>query len=314
MQVYIKPGKSGNAIATIAIGREYLSSWEKYALPTWEKYCVRHSLGLIVIDEELLDKSDKYWKKATWQKMLLAKSIKKNIKSTENICYIDSDFLINYQAPNIFDFYDPQTIGLVSQFKDMPYTDFDVRRRIAYFRHYCYDSKYPLDSALFMPLEQIFGYHNLPAQNNFACAGLIVFNVHNHSDLMEGWFKKYDRNVESLTGGGDEVHFNYEVQNWGRITWLDYRFQALWTYEMAWKYPFLYQLGTSKDEIVAKCIEASLFTNYFLHFAGSWYESEMWKIENIMTGDHLSVHFEPFSEYSKMKLTGNPVGIVKPSK
>lgn len=314
MRVYIEPEKSGNAITTIAIGDDYLIAWEKYSLPTWKDYCEKNDLGLIVIDKDLIEKSDKHWKKATWQKMLLAHYIKESVKTAVNICYIDSDFLINSQAPNVFDFYNPETIGMVSQVKNIPYDELEVKRRIAYFRHYCYDTKYPLDSALFMSPEQIFEYHDLPTQDNYACAGLIVFNVQNHSQLMKSWFEKYDRNVESITGGGDECHFNYEVQNWGKITWLDYRFQALWTYEMAWKYPFLYQLGTSKDEIVAKCIEASLFTNYFLHFAGSWYESEMWKTENIMTGDHLSIHFEPFSEYSKMKLTGNPVGIVKPSK
>jgi hypothetical protein len=314
MRVYIKPGISGNALATIAIGEEYLKAWEKYAFPTWKKYCIKHDLGLILVDKDLLDKSEKHWKKATWQKMLIGKAFKENIEHIENVCYIDSDFLINPHSPNIFAFYNPETIGLVSQFENMPYDDMDVKRRIAYFRHYCYDEKYPLDSSLFMSLEQIFGYHNLPVQNNFACAGLIVFNVNNHFELMQGWFEKYERNIDSITGGGDEFHFNYEVQTWGNITWLDYRFQALWTYEMAWKYPFLYNLRNRKDEIIAECIEASLFTNYFLHFAGSWHESEMWKIENIMTGDHLSVHFEPFSAYNEMNLTGNPVGIVKPSK
>ena len=314
MKIYIEPGKSGNVITTIAIGDEYLSAWELYSLPSWEKYCKNNDLGLIIIDSDLIDKSHKSWKKATWQKMLLATVFRESVKTVRNVCYIDSDFLINHQAPNIFDFYDPETIGLVSQVKNLPYDELEVKRRIAFFRHHYYDSKYPLDSALFMTPEQIFKYHGLPEQDNYACAGLMVFNVDNHSELMKSWFDKYDRNIESITGGGDEFHFNHEVQTWGKIIWLDYRFQALWTYEMAWKYPFLYQLGKNKDESVAKCIEASLFTNFFLHFAGSWYESEMWKTENVLTGDHLSPNFESFNEYRKVKLTGQPAGMIKPFK
>ena len=36
-----------------------------------------------------------------------------------------------------------------------------------------------------------------------------------------------------------------------------------------------------KNEIVQNCVESSLMNTYFLHFAGSWYDSDHWKIKNI---------------------------------
>jgi hypothetical protein len=314
MKVIIEPASSGNIIATIAMGTAYFEAWQTYALPTWKKYCEKHELGLVVFDEDLLDKTEQVWKKATWQKLLMGSYLSERLKNVTNVCYIDSDFLINYYAPNIFDFYDPNTIGLVSQYTNMPYEELEVKKRIAYFRHYYYDEKYPLDSALFMSLKQIFEYHHLPVQNNYACAGLIVFNLQNHSNMMKTWFEKYDRNVHSITGGGDECHFNFEVQNWGKITWLDYKFQALWTYEMAWKYPFLYDKGRNNTELIRECIEASLFTNFFLHFAGSWYESEMWKIGGILESEESQIKFERFTAYMQEPVTGIPVGQIKPGR
>jgi hypothetical protein len=314
MKIVIEPKSSGNILATIAIGESYLNSWETYSLPTWKKYCEKHELGLVVFDEDLIDKTSPAWKKATWQKMLMGIYLAEHLQKVNNVCYIDSDFLINYHAPDIFDFYDPATIGLVSQYTNMPYKEMEVRRRIAYFRHHYYDTKYPLDSALFMSLQQIFEYHGLAVQSNYACAGLIVFNIQNHSALMKSWFEKYDRNIESITGGGDECHFNFEVQNWGQITWLDYKFQALWTYEMAWKYPFLYDYGRNNQELIKECIESSLFTNYFLHFAGSWHESDMWKTDGVLEKKETIEKFKLFDQYIKTPVTGKPVGQIKPVK
>ena len=311
MKIIIPPGKSKNIIVTIAIGEKYYNSWLNYSSSTWKLYCNKFDLGLIVLDEELLDQSDICWKKATWQKMLIGSYLFNKVE-VNNICYLDTDFLINIFSPNIFETYNPEKIGLVSQINNLPYNELDVKKRIAFFRHNFYDKNYPLDSALFMNLNQIFSYHNLPVQNDYACAGLILFNQRNHSEIMHNWFYKYKRNIDSITGGGDECHFNFEVQNWGKIQWLNYKFQALWTYEMAWKYPFLYDHTNMKETNYLQCIEASLFTNYFLHFAGSWHESDMWKFGNKIYSNEKVELDSNFYEYNNIVLTGIPKGIIKP--
>ena len=312
MRILIEPGLSKNVLATIAIGSKYYALWKKHAFPGWKKYCERHQLGLIVFDSDLVSKENKYWKKATWQKMLIGEVLKYSAIMVESVCYLDIDILINHKAPNIFEYYDSETIALVSQRNNLPYSLDTTLRRLAFLRHNHYDANYPLDSALFMSLKQIYGYHNLSVQKDYACMGLFIFNVHKHSALMHSWFQKYDRNVHSLTGGGDEPHINYEIQNWGKISWLDYKFQALWIYEMAWKYPFLYDFARDNKALISECVEASLYSNYFLHFAGSWYESDMWKINGVFEGIAKNKILDSYYEYLKTPVTGEPKGPIKP--
>lgn len=313
MKVLIEPGDSKNILATIAIGGTYYNDWKLYALPGWEKYCRRHGLGLVVFDEDLIAQDHKLWKKATWQKMLIGETLKKSKLQVENVCYLDTDILINPMAPNIFECYDPETVGLVSLRRNLPFPYEKVLRRLAFLRHTHYDKNYPLDSALFMTLNQLYEHHSLSVQADEACMGLIVCSVPNHAEIMRSWFDKYDRDVQSVTNGGDQTHVNYEIQSWGKVTWLDYRFQSIWAFEMAWKYPFLYEYGSTDSGLVRECIEATLYSNYFLHFAGSWYESEMWKMQEVFKGGKERL-LEDYYHYLDMPVTGEPKGLIKPSR
>ena len=54
------------------------------------------------------------------------------------------------------------------------------------------------------------------------------------------------------------------------------------------------------------------FTNYFLHFAGPWYESDMWKVGNVLESVKSQETFEGFSAYLKTEVTGKPKGQIKP--
>jgi len=314
MKVLIEPGISKNVIATIAIGDTYYDSWAKNALAGWKKYCHRHKLGLIVFDEDLIERDDKFWKKATWQKMLIGNFLEASSMDIENVCYLDTDILINHHAPNIFESYNNKNIGLVSVRNRLPYPYDEILRRFSFLRHINYDKNYPLDSAVFISLEQLYMYHSLPNQPDEACMGLILFNIKHHAEIMRNWFYKYDRNIESVSGGGDQTHANYEIQNWGNVQWLDYRFQAIWVREMAWKYPFLYDYGRNNPELIRECIEASLYANYFLHFAGSWHENEMWKIGGFFEGERQKKNLEDYQKYLDMPVTGVPKGLIKPQK
>ena len=314
MKIIIPPSDSQCVITTIAIGSSYYYDWERYAKSLWVRYCERHKLGLIVFTEGLIEKNDPYWKKPTWQKMLIGNVLKKHFPTIKSVCYLDTDILINPFAPNVFCSYDINTIGLVSVRKNMPYNFGDVTRRIAFLRNRYYDTNYPLDSALSISLESLYEIHGLPIQEDEACAGFFVFNVEAHSEILNTFFYNYDQTIQSITGGGDQTHFNYEIQKNCKVSWLEYKFQAIWVHEIAWKYPFLYDYGDNKNELIKECVEASLFTNYFLHFAGSWHESEMLKIGGILESNRILNQFSEFSNYLKIPLTGQPKGQIKPKK
>lgn len=311
MEIVIN-AKSNDYLVTIAIGDTYLHSWQKYAYPTWKMYCEKHGLGLIVFTKDLIQKENPMWKKATWQKLLIGDHVKSSGTFVKSVCYLDTDILISPIAPNVFDYHKEDSFSVVSQTYNLPYPLHEVRRRLAFLRHKFYDHAYPLDSALFSSIEQIYKYHNLPPQPDEFCAGLIMFNITRFAELMKSWFFKYPRDVKSITDGGDQTHINYEVQNHGEVNWIDYKFQTLWVYEMAWKYPFLYNYGRNNDELIKKCVESSLFNNYFLHFAGSWYESDMWKIKDILIENETKDIFKNFALYLEIPVSGQPKGVIKP--
>lgn len=313
MKVYIEPGASGHILATIATGGNFLQLWDAHARPGWEAYCRRHNLGLIVFDEELASQDGEAWKKVHWQKTLMGEQLARHAPKVTNVCYLDTDILINPTAPSVFDGYRPDRIGLTSLRKNLPFPYDDVLRRMAFLRHTHYDSKYPLDSALFMSVEQLYSYHGLAVQADEACTGLILFNVANHAELMRSWFYKYDSGVQSITNGGEQTHLNYEIQSHGKVIWLDYRFQAIWPFEMAWKYPFLYEPSRREDaDLIRACIEAALYQNHFLHFAGSWHESHMWTLGGFLESDTSVKMLKDYKAYIDTPVTGNPIGMVKP--
>jgi hypothetical protein len=230
--------------------------------------------------------------------------------NANNVLYIDTDILISPLSPNVFDYHDDDKISIVSKTK-LPFECSKALRKIAFFRNRYLSSDYPLDSALFISTENYYKYHGFVPQHDTFCSGFFVFNVNNFSNFLEELFFKYPSNVKTLTNGGDEPIINFEFQNYKKVKWLDYKFQALWVYEISEKYPFLYQDMDNK-ELVKKCIQASLRQNYFLHFSGKW-ESDVYKNQNIIDNDFL-VELQDFNHYLKTPVTGKPLGPIYPKK
>jgi len=306
MKIIKKSKNSNNYIATVAIGEKHSKEFQTYILPSWVMYCEKYDLGLVVFESDLIDKSHYKWKKSNWHRLLMGSKLKK--LNANNVCYLDTDILINPLSPNVFDFHDDEKISVVSQTK-LPFEHSKVLRKIAFFRNRYLSSDYPLDSALFISREGFYKYHKFPVQQDVFCSGFFIFNVSLFSDIMEKWFFKYPSDVGTITNGGDEPVLNYEFQNHGKIKWLDYKFQALWLYEMSEKYPFLYQ-DMENTKLVKKCIQASLQQNYFLHFAGKW-EGGAYKDSTILD-DNFLLELQAFNEYLKNPVSGKPLGTIHP--
>lgn len=273
----IRPARSsGNALVTIAIGESLLNEWEEHASHSWLDYCERHGLGLFVVTGDLIDSGHPCWKKPTWQKMLIGKAIDHMGVDLDNICYLDSDILVSPVARNIFDFYTGSSIGLVSLVNGLPYDRIALLKKVTALRQVFIDSAYPDDSAIHLNGQEIYSAAGLPVQRDFACMGLILFNVAKHSNHMAEIFYKYPKETQSLTGG-DQTHYNFELFSEFDVELLDYRFQTIWQYELAEKYPFLYDPKIFTSGLLARCIENTLREVDFLHFAGSWNDGRHWK-------------------------------------
>ncbi len=308
-KIILNSKKKRNYLVTVAIGKKTFEEWNKYAKRLWLKYCKKYSLGLIVITNDLIDKKDPFWKKATWQKMLIGNYLNQAGLKIKNICILDVDILINPNSPNIFKHHDENKISLISQVNNLPYDLNLIRKRLSFNRNRFYSKRYKLDSALFMNLKQIYKYHNLKPQKDFACSGVIVFNNIKFSQKMKSWFYKYKSDIKTLTGGEEPI-INYEIFKTGKAKILNYKFQALWVYEIAFKFPFLYEYKNHKNAIIKKCVETSLEDNYFLHFAGKW-EGNMWKIKNLFSDKNLKFNNQ-FLRYLKKKTYGKPIGRILP--
>ena len=300
-----------NYLCTIAIGKKYQDNFEKYSYKNFYKYCKKNDIGLILITSDLIDKSSTHWKKAEWQKLIAPKIIKQKYKKIKNICMIDTDILINTEAPNIFNFHKNNTVSVVSVRKHMPYTWEDSTKKIAFLRNKFYDKKYPLDSAIHISLENLYKFHNFKVQKDEFCAGVYIVSA-KHFDQFSDFFYKYTKIVKSITGGGEQTHFNYFIQQNFKINLLNYKFQAMWVYEMSNFYPFLYKKEFRKNpRLIAGCIDSSLINNYFLHFAGSWHEGDMWK--NTKINKTFTKKFnEDLTKYNQEELKGKPLGKILP--
>lgn len=305
--------KSQNYFCTLAIGQKYIRNFKKYTFKNFKIYCKKNDIGLFLITEDLVNKKSFYWKKPEWQKLIAPKILYSKFKNIKNICMIDTDILINTQAPNIFKFHKANTVSVVSIRKNMPYDWKDTTRKIAFLRKKYYSKKYPLDSALNISIQDLYKFHNLSPQKDEYCAGVYIISKSSFNDFSDFFFK-FDKNVKSITNGGEQTHFNYFVQKNLKTNILDYRFQAQWVFEMANYYPFLYSNKYSKNlNLISACIDSSLINNYFLHFAGSWYEGDMWRTEKI--GKLFDLDFKKkLNEYKKSKLKGKPRGRISPIK
>ena len=183
---------------------------------------------------------------------------------------------------------------------------------MAFLRNRYYDESYPLDSSLFISLAGLYGMAGLETQNDEACSGVFIFGCQHHGDLLRKYYESFQPSVMQKDDGGEQIFLNHFVQSKGLVEWLEYRFQAMWTYEMANNYPFLYIDHKEDLALIKQCIEASLFTNYFLHFAGSWHEVKMWEQIKVLDTPESLEMFSAFDAYMKTPVYGKPLGAIKP--
>jgi hypothetical protein len=305
--------KSGNWLVTLAIGDEYFSTWTSTVKNSWLDYADRYDLGVLIITEHLIEADNPNWKKPTWQKLLIASNLKYLDREVKLLCYLDTDILVNPFSPNVFDLHVEGKIGVVSLRKNLPFNYEQTLRKLALLRHRFIDDKYPLDSALFIDLPGLYGFHNLPTQPDEFCAGFLLFEPLRFATTMEGWFHEYDQSVVSITGGGDQTHMNFHIQSLDLANYLPYEFQGIWAFEAANYYGYLFMQKFNNLELYKDCVESTLQRVHFLHFAGNWPESSTFSKINFEFNPKFYDLYRAYESYTKMILSGSPKGVIKPN-
>jgi hypothetical protein len=309
----LKANKYGNYLVSIAIGDKYLERFKSNVLETWKLYADKNNLGIIVFIDHLIDESDQKWKKPNWQKLLISSVLIKAKIEINLICYLDTDIVVNPFAPNIFSKHVPRKISVVSLRNNLPFNYSETLKRLVLLRKKFIDSNYPLDSGIFASLETLYNYQNLPTQKDEFCAGLLMFKPSEFATLLEKWFYMYDQNVKSITNGGEQTHLNYHILSEGLENFLDYKFQAIWSYEIANYYPFLFFHKFSDRLLLEYCVQATLMRVHFLHFAGSWPENSRFFAEKFFLNTNYLDLYKEFRDFQKTTMKGQPKGQINPS-
>ena len=299
-----------NYLITTAMTQHHFDNWFSNSLPSWREYADEYGLGILCFKSDLVDHDSATYKNGSWQKLLAPAAAKALVPNISRMCLLDSDIVIGPFADDIFEASPTGRFSVVSLIRDLPFPESEVLRRVAFLRHTHYSEKYPLDSFLLGDPFDEFRDLGLAPPENYFCAGLIVLDA-SHSIQMSDWFHSIGRDQE--LDAWEQTHLNFWVQRTDPF-WLPYEFQAIWKYEMAWKYPFLYGLGEEiyDSELAAKCVRASLWNNHFLHFAGSWFESLAWGTGAHTVGE-LDGIAHSFSEYRSKPISGAKVGKITPS-
>lgn len=310
MKIIIYNKNYKNCISSIAMGKKYYLDWQKYAKPYWVDYCKKNKLNLIIFDQLIVKPGDKYFKKINWQKLLIGEEIRKKFKNIKNICYLDSDILINSSAPNIFKNFNKNKISVVSKRFRLPYDYETTMKKIAFFRKKYVNKNYSLNSSINISLKKLYKMHNFTVQKDEFCSGVYVFNINKYSKFMENIFFKYDRDVKSITNNGDQTHINYEFQKNAKVNFVNYKYQTIWLYELINYYPFL--LTSKNKKLISECVRASLFNCYFLHFAGTGSESNAWKNKFLVLKSYMNMKFlNEYNQYLNKKITKFNLNFIK---
>jgi hypothetical protein len=256
-------------LLTTAIGGDYLERWTTSVLSSWQHYADNHKLGIAVVTSDLFTDSEPSLNGA-WQKMLAPRALRDLLAREVRCALLDTDLLIAPGAANVFDVLPPAQFGVVSQEIGLPLPAAELRNRIAHLRREFLDPSFPLSSILNATPRQVFEWAGLSPFDDYFCTGMIIVDTASHADaLAEAYSAAPQHDAYDAIGAWEEVWLNHWVQSRDDVTWLDYRWHALWIFEVAANYPFLYAPEAS-EELARWCLGASLMRNEFVHLAGRW--------------------------------------------
>jgi hypothetical protein len=297
-------------LITLAIGAGYLERFERLSLPLWRIYAERNNLGLAALIEPYDDPGEKRF---DWQKLLVGKALRSLTSDARRACFIDYDIIPNPFSPDIFFELDPGLVGFVSQRKSLPYGGVDdVLRRVAFFRNKSSRGEYPLDSYLTASPEKIFIDHGLSPYFDYGCGGLFMFDIYSHSAYLEGVFYRGQRGFGFEVNPGEEVYLNHALQSLNELRWLSYKWHAIWQFEMAWSYPWLYKKENQTIGKITDAIVSTISRVNFLHFVGSW-EKWAWEYCEFLSSPEVLIELEALAVFNRRRLESPSLGLIFPS-
>ncbi len=256
-------------LLTTAIGGNYFDQWNRYVKPYWDMYAAEHGLGIAVVVDDLFT-DDEPRLHGAWQKLLAPRALRDLLGREVRCALLDTDLFVSPGARNVFEEMPMGKIGVVSEVRGLPKPVAEIQNRVALLRKRFIDGNFPLNSLLNATPDQVFKWAGLPPMSDYFCSGMVIVDTQTHAvALAEAYRDRPNTEHYASIDWGEEVWLNYFVQSRDDVVWLDYEWHALWLFEVATYYPFLYAT-TNSEEIAGWCLASSLMRNQFVHLAGRW--------------------------------------------
>lgn len=279
-------GKSSNAIYLTVVGKNFQKLFKKYCLKYFKSYCKKYDLGLIVLNDLLIDKKnliEPFNYRLNLQRLLMPGEIKRLFPKYKYLADIDADCLPSLIARNIFDFTNFKNINEKNVYLTHPwptnYNSENLGRRMSLLRRKYLDKKFPLNSILSGGDENEKRIYNLKFNGPIATIGTCIATTNFLTKCYDKIISKIIRNP------GNAIYLQHQTNKIfrmeGKVNWLPYEFQAIWSYEVALYYPFLIK-NLNNHKLFNSCIKATLSRVDMLHFAGSWPENKVFKDKILM--------------------------------
>ena len=247
--------------------------WRSNCEENWKRYAKKHDIDIIAIDK-VIDQDFLPERSLAWQKCLILEH--PEVLEYDQVAWVDSDIVMNPDAPNIFDGIPVEKIGGVQGFKQLYHSGEDA-----------FGSE--ILNYIKTPYKNEREWYKLnkltPEYTDVLQTGVVIMSPKYHRELLKGVFYS---NEDSVTGDYEMPILSHRVIEGDLIHWIDERFNLLWTGLMCHKYPqclptvdgfFIrqykkyirghYMLPAKK--VYMESLKEGFKNSFFLHFAGNSY-------------------------------------------
>ena len=265
---------SGLVLASVVCGDAYFADWERYSLPSWERYASRCGYGLAVLTSSRLPGDAN----VAWNKFLLPSLVRDELRLGGGTLVLDADQVFSPVAPDLDDAAAAAGYGLIRN-ASFSSDSQETGKLVSFLRHTAIDENYPLDSMSLMRADDYVsgrlvtmggrlpvssGFMLVPSAQTDHLAALTRFG----NDPLAGWDG----------GGGDASIATRELQAVPHQM-MDERWQGIWPAMMAQRFAHLYFEAPVPERVAAAALVSSLLTTWCIHFSTSWPEKQYWTVD-----------------------------------
>jgi hypothetical protein len=304
-------GTKPHAFFMTVLGDEFQGYFKNIALPHFKSYCEKHGIGLLIV-KDYLDEEKRsvhpYSVRPNLQRLLIPEAIQSEFSRYEYICDMDVDCIPSPMARDIFSFPEEGLRGdtiYITRPTPNEIPREELGRRISLLRKSFYDKTFPLDSLLTGSSEFEKETFGLEFSGPIATIGTCLGST----DLISRCYRTCYEAVGNNFNGYLQHFTNELFRKEAEINWLPYEFQAIWSYEVAMYYPFLY--NEKMKDLAYECIMASLARVDMLHFAGSWPENSAFKEGPFIDPASLGEYYERLPALLEEEYTPKSYGKLK---